>query len=607
MRIKNCVGADTKDPRSFATEPRGPAESSHPPEELLRTLGTNLKRFWWVLLALLIVVGAVIRYLPGRGRHAQTVRIAVIGPMSGPRRAVGRDMLRAVELGVESANRKAGEKDTHFQVVSFDDGDNPAAARRIVQDLAASGKVHVIVGPASPETCAAVAPACAQAGIPMVTATVTPSRPVGADRWDFSTSFDDEAQGRFAAVYLGRILGRSKVAIVHGGDGRSRDLADAFHDQWQELGGEKAYVLPLTARNRTADARLEEVLDKIGTYEVGCVFLAARAAEAALFVQKLRDRGMGDLVLGGDDLATPAFAAWFETAAARSSDPGHYLNEILVVSRFLPELMGAEAHGFVAAFDPDQVNPPDAIAAEFYDCAGLILHAAQNLDFSQRLPDQRRALRESLARIDAPFRTIRGATGECFFNREGRTLKAISVGRYQGRKLVPAFAQLHPLYHPDEEPNLKAWLKAGKAVDAGPFPGDVTAPYYVKMRVVFAGCRILKADNFNPETLTLDLDLLLWFRFEGNDPVARVVFQNAVEPLALSKPDEDEKAPHGVRYQRYHVKGRFRGDFSGGPHGRDRHNLGICFHHQTLGREELVYAPDTSAWIWPRRTSWSAT
>jgi branched-chain amino acid transport system substrate-binding protein len=560
----------------------------------LTKLAALVKRFWWVLLALPLVAAVLVfRQLPGRSRHAQTLTIAVIGPMSGPRRQVGRDMLRAVEWRVKSANREAGEQGTLVEVVPYDDGDDPAAARRVAEELAGVGRAHAVIGPASPETCAAVAPVCARARIPLVTATVTPDRPAAAPPWQFCTSFDDEAQGRFAAVYLRRVLGRARVAIVHGGDAHSRDLADAFHDQWQELGGEAAYVLPLTGRHKTPAARREEVLDKVGTYEVGCLFLAAPPAEAGRFVKQLRDRGMDDLVLGSDDLATPAFAAWFEGEEARASDPGHYLNGVLAVSRFLPDLMGAEAHALVAGFAAGRKRPPGPATAGFADCAGLILHAARGLDFQRPLEDQRRALRDRLARFDAPSRAVAGATGECFFNRDGRALKPIPVGRYQGRRLVPAFTQLYPLFRPDEQPNLPAWLREGKAVDAGAFAGDVTAPYFARTRVVFAGCRVHKVGNFDPETLTFDLDLLLWFRFEGNDPVDKVVFRNAVEPLALGKPDEEQGAAPGVRYKRYRVKGRFHADFGPGPHGRDRHVLGVSWHHEVLGRDELVYAPDT--------------
>ena len=214
--------------------------------------------------------------------------------MSGEHQADGQDLLRGAELRVRTVNRNAGEKDTVFAVVPYDDHDDPAAARRIAEELAASGKGHVIVGPTNPESCAAVAPICTQAGLPMVTAMVTPPEPDSAVPWHFCTTFNDEAQGRFAAIYLRRILGRNKVAIVHGADGHSRDLADAFHDQWHALGRDAAaYVLPLTSHTRTAAARLEDVLDKVGTYEVGCVFLAAPAPEAARFVKKLRDLAHG--------------------------------------------------------------------------------------------------------------------------------------------------------------------------------------------------------------------------------------------------------------------------------------------------------------------------
>jgi branched-chain amino acid transport system substrate-binding protein len=555
---------------------------------------TIVKRFGWVFVVL-VAAGVVAYFLffSGHKHHAQTVTIAVIGPMSGERQAVGRDMLRAVELGVKPANDRAGERDTYFEVVSYDDGDDPETARRIAEDVAASRTAHVIVGPASSATCAVVAPICARAGVPMVTATVSPVEPNEVP-WSFCTSFDDEAQGRFAAVYLRRVLERDKVAIVHADDAHSRALADAFHRPWQSLGGRSAFVLPLTSPTKTPEARLEEVLNEVRTHQAGCLFLAAPPAEAARFVQRLRDRRQNDLVLGSDELATPAFTAWFEAEAPPSADPDHYPNGVLVVSRFLPDLVGVEAYEFLAAFDRAAGKKPDAAAAGFFDCAGLVVHAAHNLDFRAPLSEQRRALRDHLAGIDSPSRTVPGATGACRFNRRGRTQKSIAIGRYLGHKLVPASPQLYALHHADEQPNLQAWLEKGRAVDAAAAADDVTAPFFIKTRVVFAGCRIHKVGNFDPEALTCDLDLLLWFRFEGQDPddIKKIGFRNAVEPLGLGKPDEEEGAAPGLQYQRYHVKGTFRGDFSPGAYSRDRHTLGISFHNEVLGRDQLVYAPD---------------
>ncbi len=315
-------------------------------------------------------------------------------------------------------------------------------------------------------------------------------------------------------------------------------------------------------------------------------------AEAARFVKKLRDRGMADLVLGCADLATPAFAAWFESEAAGAADPGQYADGVLAVSRFLPDLVGAEAHAFVSAPDAESNRRANARAAGAYDCAGLIVRAAPRLDFAKPLPEQRHALRDALASFDAPARAVAGATGEVYFDRHGRALRPIPVGRYLGRNLVPALTQLYPLYHSDEQPNLQAWLKEGRAVDAGQFADAVTAPYFVKTRIVFAGCRVHKVTNFSPETLTAELELLLWVRFEGGDPVDKIVFRNSVEPLTLGKPVEEEGAGPGLRYQRYHVKGRFHGDFTTGLHDRDRHELGLSFHHQVLGRDELWFVPD---------------
>ena len=72
----------------------------------MATLKAIGKRFWWIPVTLAVVaVVAVVWSPPGRERSAQTLTIAVIGPLSGEHQADGQDLLRGVELRVRTVNR----------------------------------------------------------------------------------------------------------------------------------------------------------------------------------------------------------------------------------------------------------------------------------------------------------------------------------------------------------------------------------------------------------------------------------------------------------------------------------------------------------------------
>jgi branched-chain amino acid transport system substrate-binding protein len=98
-----------------------------------------------VLAALLITVlgGSLAACGTGEPDH---VRVGVVAPLSGPRAAIGEQLVRGAELGVDELNRRGGLLGEDVELVVTDSADPVDLPRRLA-DLAETARVSAIVGP----------------------------------------------------------------------------------------------------------------------------------------------------------------------------------------------------------------------------------------------------------------------------------------------------------------------------------------------------------------------------------------------------------------------------------------------------------------------------
>lgn len=95
-----------------------------------------------VLLVALLAVGC------GTG-DPDHVRIGLVAPLTGPRAAIGEQMLRGAELAVEDLNADGGLLDAEVELVVTDSAEQIDLPRRLA-DLAERARVSAVIGPESP-------------------------------------------------------------------------------------------------------------------------------------------------------------------------------------------------------------------------------------------------------------------------------------------------------------------------------------------------------------------------------------------------------------------------------------------------------------------------
>lgn len=249
------------------------------------------------LAALAVVVAAAVAATGGSaGTEAtQTVRLAMISPLTGPLSFVGVDNRAGVLAAIREINAKGGVKGRKIALDIYDDGSNPSQGVVHMQRIVGDARYLGIIGSGFSSVGLAVAPIVAQARIPYISmassaAQVTPAKP-----YYFMTTATSRLFAYSMAFHL-RKLGIKRIAVMadNGGFGREgvrnlNELAKAFGFTVVE-----EIIFPLTSTSFTAE------LNRVKNSNAQALWLWNATSLAVTITKEARQLGLRQqLVLTG--------------------------------------------------------------------------------------------------------------------------------------------------------------------------------------------------------------------------------------------------------------------------------------------------------------------
>ncbi|MCA9973855.1 MAG: ABC transporter substrate-binding protein, partial [Anaerolineales bacterium] len=90
--------------------------------------------------------------LTGCASTAPVVKIGLVGPFEGQRRAIGYDVIYSARLAVREVNAAGGIDGVRVALVALDDSGDPRLARETAAALVVDPAVVAVIGHWSPET-----------------------------------------------------------------------------------------------------------------------------------------------------------------------------------------------------------------------------------------------------------------------------------------------------------------------------------------------------------------------------------------------------------------------------------------------------------------------
>lgn len=240
------------------------------------------------------------------GAHADTLKIGIPQPMTGPNTQYGDQIQAGALTAIDALNETGGIKGMKIEPLLIDDGCEPKqavpAANRVVNAGAKFAVAHACSGTTVPavnvyeqEGIVAITPGATS---PLVTDTIKP-------HFFFRTIGRDDQQGPFAAGYIAGTLKPKTVAILHDKQTYGSGIASQVRDS---LGKEKVEVSLFEGIN-VGDSDYSAVITKLKSLNPDLIYFGGYHAELGLLLRQAREQGLKTQFMGPEGVANPDLVA----------------------------------------------------------------------------------------------------------------------------------------------------------------------------------------------------------------------------------------------------------------------------------------------------------
>lgn len=266
------------------------------------------------------------------------IRIAVVGPLTGPLAAFGDQMRRGSDMAVKDLNAKGGVLGQKLILETGDDACDPKQAVAVANQMVNKGVVFV-AGHFCSSASIPASDVYNEEGILQISPAST--NPTLTDRGlnnVFRTCGRDDQQGKIAGEYIAKHFKNVNVAILQDKTAYGKGLADQTKKTLNALGKKETMYEAITAGEKDYSA----LVSRLKRAHIGLIYLGGYHPEAGLIVRQARAQGLKATLMGGDALVTEEY--WSITGPAGegtlmtfSPDPSRNPVAKPVVERFLKQ------------------------------------------------------------------------------------------------------------------------------------------------------------------------------------------------------------------------------------------------------------------------------
>lgn len=243
-----------------------------------------------IQVVLKLVVVATLPIILWACGPAEPIRIGFIGGLSDRNSDTGQSGLRGVTLAIEQFNRDGGVDGRPVELITKDDAQIPHLATQSATQLV-EAKVEAVIGPFTSSMAAAVVPIFGQAGIFVISPTVTAMQFYGKDDNLFRINRTTRDYARDYADVIVRRGGR-RIAVAY--DTRNRAFTESWLTEFdiaiRELG---ATVSAKVAYESKGDTRFDQTMTTMLASRPDSLLFISGALDVARLAQQARKLAPG--------------------------------------------------------------------------------------------------------------------------------------------------------------------------------------------------------------------------------------------------------------------------------------------------------------------------
>ena len=229
------------------------------------------------------------------------VNLAMAGALTGPDAALGINIKNGVQLAIDQHNE--ANPGCQVQLKTFDTEGDPQKATAIAPQIVDDQYTIGLVGPAFSGETKATGTVFDQAGLVAATASAT-NVTLSEQGWKtfFRGLANDGVQGPSVANYLKNNLGYKKVCVVDDSTDYGLGLAQAIRETLGPVADSACNI-----QVKKGDKDFSAAVNQVKGAAPDALFYSGYYAEAAPFVQQLRDGGVTATFVTGDGAKDPEF------------------------------------------------------------------------------------------------------------------------------------------------------------------------------------------------------------------------------------------------------------------------------------------------------------
>ena len=310
-------------------------------------------------LSLRLATG-LLAFTLGSGALADTLRIAIAGPVTGDVAQYGDMQIAGAKMAVQQINAAGGVNGRMLEAVIFDDACDPKQARSVASKIVNDGFRYVVGHLCSGSTQPA-SDVYEDEGILMITpASTNPEITERGLTMIFRTIGLDSDQGPTAGRYIADVIKPTTVAIIHDKQQYGEGIATAVRATLQDSGINVAMFEGISKGDKDFSALIAK-MQKAG---VDFVYYGGYHPELGLLLRQSAEKNLGARFMGPEGVGN----ADISTIAGQAS-------EGLLVT--LPPAFDqrAENADLVAAFKAADEDPSGAFVMTSYAAVQVIADA----------------------------------------------------------------------------------------------------------------------------------------------------------------------------------------------------------------------------------------
>lgn len=336
-----------------------------------------MKRLFVFLMVATLILGSFIQVY-----GAETIKVGLITPLTGPIATFGQSVDKGVRMAVDEINAKGGLLGMKIELIVEDNQAKAEESANIARKFIEQDKVVAILGPVISSNTLAAAPIAQQSKVPLLSPTATNPRVTQIGNYIFRACFIDDFQGlvmaRFARTGLGKRAGKAAILFEKTSD-YSIGLAKYFKEEFVRLGGKIVAEESFSSGDQDFSAQLTKIKGK----NPDVLYVPSYYDTAGLIIKQARELGINVPILGGDGFDSPQLA---ELAGKEN------LKNCYFSGHFFSGSSAPQVKTFVANYKKRYNAVPDMLAALGYDAAYMLADAIKRAGKVDRT-----AIRDALA------------------------------------------------------------------------------------------------------------------------------------------------------------------------------------------------------------------